>query len=342
MELIWFCLITVMIGGYVVLDGYDLGTGMIHLFVARTDNERRQVLASIGPVWDGNEVWLLAGGGTLYFAFPALYSAAFSGFYLALMMVLWLLMLRGIAIELRNHIDTEVWKPFWDTVFCGSSALLALVFGVALGNVVRGVPLDDSGFFFVPLWVNLQVGAETGIIDWYTLLVGLAAFAALGMHGSLWVALKTAGPVSERSRHFAQRIWWVTLFLSFVITYFSFRVQPHLGAQFGANSWGFVFPALALMGLAAVKILGTRGSDLYAFLGSAVYILGMLLSAAFGVFPYVLPSNGKPDYGLTIYNAAAAHHGLVIGLRWWIPGMLLATAYSVFIYRRLAGRIPAE
>src|SRR5438132_14384998 len=138
MELIWFCLVSIMIAVYVVLDGFDLGAGIIHLFVAHTENERRQVLASIGPVWDGNEVWLLAGGGTLYFAFPALYSAAFSGFYLALMMVLWLLILRGIAIEFRNHIDSPVWKPFWDFVFGGASALLALVFGIALGNVVRG------------------------------------------------------------------------------------------------------------------------------------------------------------------------------------------------------------
>src|SRR5258707_9680718 len=194
MELIWFCLIAITIPVYGVLDGFDPGAGIVHLFVARTDSDRRQVLSSIGTVWDGNEVWLIAGGGTLYFAFPALYSAAFSGFYLALMMVLWLLILRGIAIEFRNHIDSPVWKPFWDTVFGGASALLALVFGIALGNVVRGVPLDQAGFFFEPLW------GEAGIIDWYTLIVGLAAFCALAMHGCLWVALKTEGPLSDRSR----------------------------------------------------------------------------------------------------------------------------------------------
>src|ERR1700676_4779742 len=180
-EIVWFCLVAIMITGYVVLDGFDLGAGIIHLFVARTEQERQHVLHSIGPVWDGNEVWLIAGGGTLYSAFPALYSAAFSGFYLALMMVLWLLMLRGISIEFRNHIDTDLWKPFWDVVFAGASALLALVFGIALGNVVRGVPLDNSGFFFIPLWVDLRVGGETGIVDWYTVLVGLAALCTLTM-----------------------------------------------------------------------------------------------------------------------------------------------------------------
>src|SRR5712675_1294870 len=141
MGTLWFCLVAIMITVYVLLDGFDLGAGAIHLLVAKTDAERRQVLASVGPVWDGNEVWLIAGGGTLYFAFPALYAGAFSGFYLPLMIVLWLLILRGISIELRSHIESPIWKPFWDLIFGGSSALLALLYGAALGNVVRGVPL---------------------------------------------------------------------------------------------------------------------------------------------------------------------------------------------------------
>ena len=155
-ENVWFCLVAIMIAGYVVLDGFDLGAGIIHLFVARTEQERQQVLRSIGPVWDGNEVWLVAAGGTLYFAFPALYAAAFSGFYLALMMVLWLLILRGISIELRSHIESSLWRPFWDLIFGGSSALLALLYGAALGNVVRGVPLDSEGFFFIPLLIIVK------------------------------------------------------------------------------------------------------------------------------------------------------------------------------------------
>src|SRR5664280_2475398 len=145
METVWFCLVAVMIAMYVVLDGFDLGAGAVHLFVARTDAERRAVLRSIGPVWDGNEVWLLAGGGTLYFAFPALYASSFSGFYLPLMIVLWLLILRGTSIEFRNHMQRLVWQPLWDAVFAAASALLAIFFGAALGNVVRGVPLDRAG-----------------------------------------------------------------------------------------------------------------------------------------------------------------------------------------------------
>ena len=147
LEITWFCLVAIMIAGYVVLDGFDIGAGIIHLFVAKTDEERRLVLKSVGPVWDGNEVWLLAGGGTLYFAFPGLYASSFSGFYLPLMMVLWLLMVRGISIEFRSHIDSPAWKPIWDAGFAFSSVLLAVFFGAALGNVVRGVPLDQARRF---------------------------------------------------------------------------------------------------------------------------------------------------------------------------------------------------
>src|SRR5579859_7513128 len=195
MGFIWFWLVAIMIVAYVLLDGFDLGIGILHPFLAKTEEERKISIRSIGPVWDGNEVWLLAGGGTLYFAFPALYASAFSGFYLALMIVLWLLILRGISIEFRNHVENSLWKPFWDTVFGGSSALLALLFGVALGNVVRGVPIDASGYFFLPLWTNFLPGANAGVIDWYTVLIGLASLTALAVHGCLWIAYKTSGPL---------------------------------------------------------------------------------------------------------------------------------------------------
>ena len=193
METIWFCLVAVMLAIYVVLDGFDLGAGVVHLLIARTDDERRAVLRSIGPVWDGNEVWLLAAGGTLYFAFPALYASSFSGFYLPLMIVLWLLILRGISIEFRNHIESLVWHPLWDAVFAGSSALLAIFFGAALGNVVRGVPLDRAGDFFLPLWTDFTAGPDAGILDWYTVLVAVAALLTLTVHGALWLALKNRG-----------------------------------------------------------------------------------------------------------------------------------------------------
>ena len=336
---VWFCLVAIMIAGYVVLDGFDLGAGIVHLFVAHTDRERRQVLHSIGPVWDGNEVWLLAAGGTLYFAFPALYSAAFSGFYLALMMVLWLLILRGISIEFRNHIDSPIWGPFWDLIFGGSSALLALLFGAALGNVVRGVPRGSDGFFFLPLWTNFQPGKNAGIVDWYTLLAGAASFAAITIHGCYWVALRTEGDLRRRARSLAAKTWWAVLALTALITIVSFELQPHLGEQFSAHPWGYVFPVLALLGLAGMRLYGSHARDMPAFLCSCLYLVGMLTSVTFGVFPYVLPSNLSASAGLTIFNASAAEYGLYIGLAWWIPGMLLAGLYSVFVYRRLAGKV---
>jgi hypothetical protein len=197
MGFIWFWLVAVMIVGYVVLDGFDLGVGVLHLFLPRTEQERRTTLASIGPVWDGNEVWLLAGGGTLYFAFPLLYASAFSGFYLPLMIVLWLLILRGVSLELRNHIDVGVWRALLDGLFGLSSALLTIFFGAALANVLRGVPLQADGYFFLPLWTNWQPGVHPGILDWYTVIGGLVAFVALTLHGALWLTIKTSGALAS-------------------------------------------------------------------------------------------------------------------------------------------------
>jgi cytochrome bd ubiquinol oxidase subunit II len=339
MATLWFCLAAVMITGYVLLDGFDLGAGIVQLFVARTQREKSQVLNSIAPVWDGNEVWLIAAGGTLFFAFPALYASAFSGFYLSLMIVLWLLILRGISIEFRGHLEGPLWQPLWSTVFGGASAVLALVFGVALGNVVRGVPLDSQGYFFLPLWTNLRLGVQEGIIDWYTVLVGIASFLALAVHGSLWVVLKTEGSLQERTRSFAAKCWAALVAITLLMSAVSFSIQPNLVKQFRSHPWGVIFPALAVAGMIGTRVLIRWREDRSAFLASGLYLIGMLTSAAFGVFPNVLPSDATPDLSLTIHNAAAAEHGLIVGLFWFIPGMALATGYSVFVYRRFAGKV---
>jgi cytochrome d ubiquinol oxidase subunit II len=342
MEALWFCLVAIMITAYVVFDGFDLGAGIVHFCVARAETEKRQVLRSIGPVWDGNEVWLLAAGGTLYFAFPALYASSFSGFYLPLMMVLWLLILRGISIEFRNHIDSPVWKPFWDAIFTLSSALLAIFFGAALGNVVRGVPLDATGEFFLPLWTNFGVNGEVGILDWYTVLVGLMAFFTLTQHGALWVAMKTDGDPRLRSRRVAGQAWFGVAALTAVVTFFTMSVQPQVPSNLSAHPWGYVFPAIALAGLFGILVYRRIGKDAQAFLASCLFIVGMLTSAAFGVFPYVLPSNMYPSLGLTIYNTATGAYGMKVGLAWWIPGMILVTGYFVYTYRHFAGKVRAE
>jgi cytochrome d ubiquinol oxidase subunit II len=341
METIWFVLVAVMVTMYVLLDGFDLGAGAIHFLVAKTQEERRQVIASIGPVWDGNEVWLLAAGGALYFAFPALYASSFSGFYLPLMMVLWSLILRGTAVEFRNHIHSPIWIPFWDFVFSGASLLLAIFLGAALGNVVRGVPLDASGYFFEPLWTNWRLGEQTGILDWFTVLVGVQALLALMMHGGLWVQYKTSGEVGKRAGKLAGLCWWGVLVMTGIVTAVTFAVQPQVTANFKTWPLGYVLPVLAVAGLAGVQFELRRGKELNAFLASCAYILGMLTSVVFGVYPMVLPAR-NPAFSLTVSNAKAGDYGLKIGLIWWVIGMILATVYFVFVYRSFAGKVSAN
>lgn len=333
METLWFCLIAVMIAAYVVLDGFDLGVGIIYLFVARNDAERRTVLKSIGPFWDGNEVWLLAAGGTLYFAFPVLYASSFSGFYLPLMMVLWLLILRGLSLEMRSHVEVDLWKQFADAVFSISSGLLAIFFGAALGNVIRGVPLNAEGYFFLPLWTNFAPQKNAGILDWYTVPIGLAAFAVLMFHGSLWVAYKTEGEVQSRARAMANHLRWFVVLLVALVLGLSSVVQPR--AIRGAWLLPVAAIALAIAGWFA-KQDRTR---FFAFCG---FIVAMLVGAVLGVYPYVLPSNGDPQFSLTIYNASAAPYGLSIGLRWFIPGIILAAGYFFYVYRHFAGKVRSE
>jgi len=341
METIWFCLVAVMIALYVLLDGFDIGVGAIYFLITHSIEERRQVLSSIGPVWDGNEVWLLAAGGTLYFAFPLLYASAFSGFYLPLMMVLWLLILRGSAIEFRNHIKSPVWIPFWDFVFSSSSLLLAIFFGAALGNVVRGVPLDASGYFFEPLWTNFRLSEQTGILDWFTILVGVEALFALMMHGALWVQLKTSGAVSQRAGQLAGRIWWGLLAMTVIVTALTLRIQPQVSANLRTWPWGYVLCLLAVAGLAGVPFELRRKNDRNAFLASCAYLLGMLTSVVFGVYPMVLPAR-QTLYSLTAHNAKSGAYGLKVGLVWWVIGMSLAAIYFVHLYRLFAGKVSRD
>jgi len=339
MGTIWFCLVAIMLAGYVVLDGFDIGAGILHLWIARTEIERRTVLRSIGPVWDGNEVWLLAGGGTLYFAFPALYAASFSGFYLPLMMVLWLLILRGISIEFRSHVGGRIWSVFWDAGFGVASILLAVFFGAALGNVVRGVPFDASGNFFEPLWTNFVPQGNTGILDWYTILIGVAALATLALHGAAWIAFKTEGALHERAMSYASLLWWPVAALTIIVTVTSFRLLPQHMDSFRLHPWGAIFPTLAVAGLLGIYWFIRTRQEGAAFGASCAYIVGMLTSVAFSLYPNVLPASTNPYYGLTIANSKAADYGLKIGLIWWVIGMAFATAYTVHAYRNIAGKV---
>jgi cytochrome d ubiquinol oxidase subunit II len=342
MGTVWFCLVAFMLTGYVVLDGFDIGVGILHLFLGRTNAERRTVMRSIGPVWDGNEVWLIAAGGTLYFAFPVLYAAGYSGFYLPLMMVLWLLILRGISLEFRSHVGGSIWCAIWDAIFSLSSILLAVFYGAALGNVVRGVPLDAAGHFFEPLWTNFLPTEQTGILDWYTILVGVVALAALALHGAAWLTFKTEGELRARSLRCALWLWWLVLTLTAAITAASFLLLPGLASSFRERPWGFVFPVLAIAALLGVKLFLRTNRDGLMFAGSSAYLVGMLTSVAFSLYPNVLPASTHPYFGLTVSSAKAADYGLRVGLIWWVMGMGLAVSYTVYTYRNFAGKITAE
>ena len=339
METIWFAIVAFMVAAYVVLDGFDLGAGVIYLTTARTPAERQTIMRAIGPVWDGNEVWLLAAGGTLYFAFPLLYASSFSGFYLPLMMVLWLLMLRGAGIELRAHMDNPVWRGFFDVVFCGASALLCIFFGAALGNVVRGVPLGSDQYFFEPLWTNFRVGRENGILDWYTVLTGVIALVTLTVHGSLYIATKSEGDLNQRTRKTALWAWLPQLSLTVIGLIATVSIRPAVLDNYRHHAVGFVIPVLVFGSLAVMMHAIIRQADKVAFLASAVYIVGMLVGAAFALYPVVLPASTDPAYSLTIYNAAAGHHGLGVGFAWWIIGMILTFGYFVYVYRTFRGKV---
>src|ERR1700689_4213367 len=337
---LWFWIVAVMVTAYVVLDGFDLGAGAIYLAVAKTGDDRRRALRAIGPVWDGNEVWLVAAGGTLYFAFPLLYASSFSGFYLPLMMVLWLLMLRGISIELRTHMDNPVWVGFFDLIFCVSSALLAIFLGAALGNVVRGVPLGVDGYFFEPLWTNFRVGANTGILDWYTVLTGVIALVTLTAHGSLYVAVKTDGDLNRRTRGIALWAWPLQLILTIVGLATTCYVQPTVLDNYKNYAIGYLIPVIVFGSLGIMIYAIRKGEDKLAFVGSALYIVGMLVGAAFALYPVVLPASTDPAHrSLTIYNTAAGRHGLTVGLTWWILGMILALGYFTLLYRMFRGKV---
>jgi cytochrome d ubiquinol oxidase subunit II len=339
MEAAWFAIVVGMLAVYTVLDGFDFGVGTLHRLVARTDEERRTVLAAIGPVWDGNEVWLIAAGGVLFLSFPRVYAAAFSGFYLALMIVLWLLILRGVAIESRSRQDNPLWREFWDTTFAVASALLAVVLGTALGNVVRGVPLDGTGSFFIPLFTDFQPGVRPGVFDWYTILVGVFALCTLAGHGALYLVWKTAGPVQARSRLWARRAWLAVLPLWLAVTLATAWLRPDIFTNLLDRPWSLAFVALMLGGVVGALQFPRRGRELAAFLSSSAFLLGLLAATMAGIYPVWLRSTVDSAHSLTAANSAAGSYGLQVALVWFTVGIALAGGYFTYLFRSTRGKV---
>jgi cytochrome d ubiquinol oxidase subunit II len=338
MGFIWFWLVAVMIVGYVVLDGFDLGVGVLHLFLVRSESERRATMASIGPVWDGNEVWLLAGGGTLYFAFPLLYASAFSGFYLPLMIVLWLLILRGVSVELRNHTDLGMWTALLDALFGLASTLLIIFFGAALANVVRGVPLQPDGYFFLPLWTNWQPGVSPGILDWYTVIGGLVALAALTLHGALWLTIKISGDLLARTRHMVTPLVLVLTALTAVSLAATIAVRPSSLNNYFAYPATFIVPVGVVAALIGIVFFNRAAQPVKAFLSSCLYLFFMLAGACWSLYPTLLPATTGTANDITLSRAISGPHTLAVGLVWWSFGMALAACYIIFVYTRFHGK----
>jgi cytochrome d ubiquinol oxidase subunit II len=337
----WFVLLAFMLIVYVVLDGFDLGAGILHPLVARSDEDSRTILAAIGPVWDGNEVWLIAAGGLLVFAFPPVYAAAFSGFYLPLMLVLWSLILRGIAIEMRSQHENVLWRQFFDVMFAAASTLLALVLGVALGNVLRGVPLDASGSFLAPLWASFRTTGDIGAIDWYTLSVGVFAVAALAGHAAMYLRWKTNGELQARVARIARPMWIATIVLAVVVTIETALVRPALLAHLAERPGLWILPVIAIAAVVVVFVALARGRELLGFVASSLVIAALLALTAGALYPLLLPSTVDAAYSLDV-RSANDHGSLAIGLAWWIPAVVLAVGYFTYLFRAFRGKATAS
>jgi len=339
---LWFALLGLMLTAYVVLDGFDFGAGMLHLFVARSDAERRTVLSAIGPFWDGNEVWLIAAGGVLFVAFPELLTTAFPAFYLALHLVLWCFALRGVAIEVRNHVGDALWRALWDAVFALASLLLALLFGVAFGNVVRGVPIDETREFTMPFFTDFRTTGQVGLLDWYSLSVGLLSIALLSAHGAAFLAWRAAGTVRERCLSLERKLWPAVAALFALVTVGTYFVRPELLGHLLSRPLSWPGIALAVSG-GALLLSARRGNfDGRAFLGSCGLIAGVLAAAGAALFPVFLRSTLAPEFDLDALHQPRNSIAMKFALGWWPLSFMLAVSYFVNVFRANRGRVSAD
>ncbi len=336
MTSLWFAICAGALILYVVMDGFDLGAGALHLRLARSDAERRQLLSAIGPYWDGNEVWLLAAAGALLVAFPRVLSAGLSGFYLAIFFLLWALIMRGISIELRSHVDDPLWRAFWDFMFSASSAALALLLGATLGNLLRGLPLDENGWFELPLFTDFSAHGSVGLLDWYTLAVGLFSLLALSAHGATFLWWKTGGDLSDRSRKQSLALYAAVALAWPLITTATARINAALLSSLRHRPSAIVFTLIAISGLATVFISHGRNRPLLSFLGSSAFLFGLLSATACCMFPTLL--HATTGHSLTATDNATDPTSLKIALYWLSLGLPLVALYFVLVFRLHRGK----
>jgi len=339
---IWYAVVSFMLIAYVVLDGRNFGAGMLHWLVAKTPEERRQVIAAIGPLWSWHEVWLVGFGGILVAVFPRLMASAFSGYYLALFLILWGLILRGISIEVGGHINDRQWQGFWDFVFVCSNLLLATLFGAAAGNLARGVPLDAQGNFSMPFFTDFTVHGQVGLLDWYTISVAVFTVVLLAAHGATYLTLKTEGPVHDRSRQYMRYLWAAVVPLLLLISFESWVVRPDLPARAAANPVWWL-GVLVVLGSAITVFSGLSARrEMRAFIGSNFLLAGLLAAGGAALYPVMLHSTLAPENSLTAQAVAASPRALALASMWWPVAFMLAIAYFVFISRRYVGKVSVQ
>lgn len=350
MELLWFILIIIVLGVFFVLDGYDFGTGIIHLFFAKKEKDKEVISKAAGLFWDSNEVWLVAGGGMLFMAFPLLYASAFSGFYLPLIMILWLIVFRAIGLEFRSQFNYQMWRDIWDKSFGISSLLLALFFGIALGNVVRGVNLGGvtdgvntyaEYYFFAPLWDSSfsPLAENPGVIDWFTITIGLISVVTLALHGANWIILKTNSSINEKLKTVVFRLNIVLVGLTIFSLAKWHLINPTPFKNFIEKPYLFALPLLYFGSIFGLFFVKKFKKETHAFYLSSLLILGGITSSVASMFPVVLPSTNSINPSLTIYNTATTEYGFSVAIIWGVVGFTLLFVYLIAQKRLLGGKI---
>jgi len=337
----WYIVVSFTLIIYVILDGRNFGAGMLHWLVAKTPEERRQVIATIGPLFSWDEVWLLGFGGTLLAIFPRLMAVSFAGYYLALFLILWCLILRGVSLEVGGHIKDKLWQQFWDFAFVFSSILLAVLFGAAAGNEARGVPLDETGTFSMAFFTDFNVRGHVGILDWYTVSVAVFAVVMLAAHGATYLTLKTDGPVHDRSAAYAKWLWLLVVPLLVVISLETWIVRSDVVANALSNPLAWLGMVVVLVS-AITLFSGIRDRyEMRAFLGSNGLIIGMLATGGAAIYPVMLYSTIAPAYSLSAGQVAASPGALFVAAIWWPVAFTLTMTYFMFVSRHYGGKVSA-
>lgn len=325
---IWFVLVGVLFTGYAILDGFDLGVGILHPFV-KGDKNRRILLNSIGPVWDGNEVWLVTGGGALFAAFPIVYAAVFSGFYMAFMLLLIALIMRAVSIEFRSKIPSKAWSATWDWCFAIGSFLIALLIGVAMGNIAWGVPLNAQGDY---------TGGFFDLLHPYALLIGVTTVALFAMHGAIYLTMKTQGELLATVQGFAKRGIMAFTVCYVLVNAATLVFTPHLLERFKASPAWFILVAVNILLVWNISRQFSKGRPFRAFLSSALSMVMLMVLFAVSVYPNMVRSNGDIAHSLTIYNAASSRKTLEVMLTIALIGMPIVLIYTTCIYRIFRGK----